>query len=562
MWSAEQRQDRSPPAVDGHSGHTPSRVLRWVSEDRSDSAELTKPRQTDDQRRERRELKEKGEACMRCCHQKKSCDRDDPCWRCRLPQPGSTSASAATLCFRGIERLWLWRAVEQDSLELRSRKKALRRARDSTFDDSSRQLRELPRLGQALPGTNMFLVVYLTSKLGDSKATSRIAMSLGPLAGILQSMPNILTNQFKTALAAHIPNPVLPSLQNDLTQEETSLLGSAHSACRVYNFLSNAAHVKYHASLRNISSALDSGREISCFLMEYCARLLAIAVEEVLEKIRAMVRRYKSPGNVVKHAFGLYHAILAGLKLWNTGSALDIIMEPLVTRTLVVMADLELLYRNIYGSMESLQDFVDSNIPVMAEIKDLHLSHDIQPASDNAITSWNLISDRFHKDFLVDLRGLLVLDGQVAWISELHSVQRSGFSPRRIDAAATSPLPRGGSEASEPGPSPRSIRSPSATLIDSFWGDGSTFIQSPSEAAHGAELGHASEVQVGDVKNPQDLVGVSGDMGTHTKRGLSPRSTSSSPPPKRTELDAWLANLDDSEHRFFDEEYAAIMQAR
>lgn len=371
-------------------------------------------------------------------------------------------------------------------------------------------------------------------------------------------MPPSLTKQFKTALAAHIPELVLPSIQSRLTEKERFLLASAQSAFRVYNFLSNAANVWYHASARSMSSA----RGVSCFLMEYCARLLATEVEEVLGKIRDAVRRSKNPGDVTKHAFGIYYGILAGLKRLNTESALDIVLSPLKLRASMVIEDLGILYRDIYGSRETLQDFFNSKIPMMTEIHNLHLSHELS-AIDNP-TSWNSISDPFHKEFSVNLCVLLVRDGKFRWIQERYPVQRGVPSPWRIDAADDGRLQRGRPQASES----RSLRplheSPDATLRDSSWIDCSTYIQSPTEAEHGAELRHENPVRAGDVKTPQDLVGISGNTGNYPKRGRSPASpqyTSLSPPTKRSELDAGQAFLGNSDHHF-DDAYDILMEAR
>jgi hypothetical protein len=81
--------------------------------------------------------------------------------------------------------------------------------------------------------------------------------------------------------------------------------------------------------------------------------------EEVLNGIRTRVRRFKRPGLVTKHAFGLYYTILSGLQQWKTESVFDIIMEPLISRAQEVMDDLGTLYQNIYGSTENLQAFVN-----------------------------------------------------------------------------------------------------------------------------------------------------------------------------------------------------------
>lgn len=544
MWSAEQRRDRSPLAIERNIEHTSSRVWQFVNEDQSDLTQPTRRRPTDDQKRDRLQLKEKGEACMRCCLEKKICDREDQCWKCRLPQPGPNPKRETTLCFRGVEKLWLWRAVEQPSLEPGSRYEALHRARTTTFADSSQQLRELPRLGQVLPGVNVYPVVYLTSTLDDSTGTSRIVMMPGSFAEPLQSMPDILTKQFKKALAAHIPDLILPSLLNGLTEEEGSLLASAQSAFCVYNFLSSAVRVQYHASPRDISSA----REVSCFLMEYCAKLVVTEVEGVLEKLRAIVRRYKSPGQVIKHAFGIYYSILAGLQRWNTESALDIVLAPLTSRAKAVIDDLDLLYRNIYGFKEALHTFVNREINVV-ETHNLHISHDLLSANDNAVTAWNpLVYNPFQKDFSLLLRDLLVRDGRVTWISNIHLVQQSVLSPEDNDLAETIPL-QGGTEANE---------SPDATLLNSFSDDRSTFIQSPTEAEHGAELGRGNQVQVGDDKIPLDIFGITRDSGTLPKRSLSPQSSSSSPPPKRSEHDEWQPGLDTN---FFEDAWASVTQA-
>lgn len=482
---------------------------------------------------------------MRCCLEKKICDREDQCWKCRLPQPGPNPNGETTLCFRGVEKLWLWRAVEQPSLEPGSRDEALHRARTTTFADSSQQLRELPRLGQVLPGGNVYPVVYLTSKLDDSMATSRIVMIPGSFAEPLQSMPDTLTKQVKKALAAHIPDLILPLLPKRLTEEEGSLLASAQSAFRFYNFLSNAVQVQYHASPRDISSA----REVSCFLIEYCAKLLVTEVEGFLKELRAIVRRYKSPGQAIKHAFGIYYRILAGLQRWDTESALDVVLAPLTSRAEAVIDDLDLLYRNIFGSRDALQTFANMEIDV-AEIHDLHISHDLLSANDNAVTTWNpLVYNPFPKDFSLLLRDLLVRDGRVTWISNIHHVQQSVLSPEDNDLAETIPLQES-TEASE---------SPDATLLNSFSDNRSTFIQSPTEAEHGAELGRGNQVQVGDDKIPLDIFGITSDSGTLPKRSLSPQSTSSSPPPKRSEHGEWQPSLDTS---FFEDEYRNLMEAR
>lgn len=495
---------------------------------------------------------------MRCCLAKKHCDREDLCWRCGLPRPGANPTGEAPVCFRGVEKLWLWGEVEQRSLDRGSRDAALDIARNTTFADSNQRLRRLLRLEQALPGNNMSLMVSLTSKLGGSRATSRIVMNSGSLAGALQSRPDNLTEQFKTALADHVPDLVLPSVPNMLTADERALVASTQSAFRVYNFLSNAAYVRYHASARSMIST----REVSCFLMEYCARLLATEVEGVLRKIRSVVRRYKNPGDVTKHAFGIYYAILAGLKRWNTESALDIVLSPLKLRASMVIKDLGLLYRDIYGARETLQDFANSKIPVMTEIHNLHLSHELS-AIDNP-TSWNMISDPFHKEFSVNLSVLLVRGGKFRWFQERHPVQRGVPSPGRIESADNGPLQRGRSQASES----RSLRplheSPDATLRNSSWDDCSTYIHSPTEAEHGAELRHENPVQAGDVKTPQDLVGISGNTGNYPKRGRSPASpqyTSLSPPTKRSELDAGQAFLGNLDHHF-DDAYDILMEAR
>ena len=560
---AERRQDRSPPAVQCDTGQALSSKWVVVTADNFGSTQRTEQVQTDDERRKeqqlRQQLKEKGNSCMRCCLAGKKCDREDICWKCRLPQPGLSPRGEASFCFRNIEQLWLWRAIVQPSLDRGSRIEALDKARNTTFADCFRQSMDLPPLGQDSCGSSILLVLYLTSKLGDSSATSRIVVRSDSLTTSLRSMPASLTKKIKAALALHIPNAVLPSLQYGLSVEERSILTLAQSASRIYHFLSNAAFVKYHASTRNTNSA----REVTCFLIQFCARLLAIEVENLLVSIRAMVRKYKKPGNVTKHAFGLYYGILTGLQQWNTHSALDLVLTPLTSRASEVIDALGLLYRNIYGLGETLLDFVTREIPVMPELRNLHISHELPSAIDDAVTTWNpLVYDPFQKAFSLLLRELLVLDGKVDWPSHIHHVRQGVLSHRDNDFAFMIPVPQAGSEASLSSQSPPVYESPDATLLNPSSDERSTFIQSPTEAEHGAEPRYEIQAQIGDVRMPQDLLGITGDTGHHPKRARSPQSFSPSPPSKRPVLDAWQLRLDRSQSRFFDEEYESTMQGR
>lgn len=519
------------------------RTFVFVNEDESNSTQPSKRVQTDDDKRKkqqlRQELEEKGGACLRCSQERKACDREDICSKCRLPRPGATRTGEATLCLRGIDKLWLWRAVEQHSLHGGSREQALHEARNTTFADSRQRLREL----QALLGNNMSLVVYLTSKLGNSTEPSRIVAVSGSLAENLQSSPNKLTKQVKDALATHLPDLALRSPPNVSTPGQ-KLMASAQSALRVYRFFSNAAHIKYHVS----PSDMKSASQVGCFLMEYCARLLATEVEEVLKQIRAMIWP-RNPGDVPKHAFGLYYCILEGLQRWSAQNALDDVLNPLMSRASAVIPDLSLLYRNIYGSRETLREFVDREIPPMTDVHNLHLSHELLSTIHNPAKSWEPMPDPFHKDCLVHD---FLKPGQVSWIPELHPVQSRVFNAQPILAAHTSPLQRGRSEAGGLISSEPLYESPDATLRNSSWDDRSTCIQSPTEAEHGAELRHGTNVQVGDVKSPQDLLGITGETGTHHKRGrslASPQCTSPSPPFKQSKLDAGQTCLSVPEHQ-------------
>ncbi len=512
-------------------------------EDEAKSTQPSKRVQTDDEKRQkqqlRKELEEKGGACLRCSQERKACDREDICSKCRLPRPGANPTGEATLCLRGIEKLWLWRAVEQHSLHGGSRKQALHEARNTTFPDSRRPLKEL----QALLGNHMSLVVYLTSKLGDSTATSPIVAVSGSLAENLQSSPNNLTRQVKEALATHLPDLVLRSPPNVSTADQRKLMVSVQSALRVYRFFSNAAHIMYHVS----PSDMKSAPQVGYFLMESCARLLATEVEEVLEQIRAMIWP-RNPSDVPKHAFGLYYRILEGLQRSNAQNARDDVLNPLRSRASAVIPDLSLLYRNIYGSRETLQDFVDREIPPMADIHNLHLGHELLSTIHNPAKSWKPMPDPFHKDCLVHD---FLKPGQVSWTPELHPVQSRVLNTQPILATHTSPLRRGRSGAYELISSENSYESPDATLRNS-WDDRSTCIQSPTEAEHGAELRRGNNVQVGDVKSPQDLLGITGETGTHHKRGrslASPQCTSPSPPFKGSKLDAGQTCLSVPEHQ-------------
>ena len=543
MWSAEQRQDRHTAAVKCTPGPVHPRTWQFVNHDEQDPAHRTKREQTTTDKLNRQQLREKGDSCMNCSLDKKACDLNDQCSKCAL------------LCFRGIDQLWLWNAIEQTSLQPGSRKRALSIARSMTFTHSSNQLRALPRLGQEFFGNNAFPVIYLTTKLDDSTSTSRIVVNQGPLAASLQSMPLGLNHQIKNALAVHIPDAVLPYLRGALSAGERNILASGLSAFRIYTFLANAAGVNYHASPRTTSSA----REASCFFMECCARLLAIEVEEVLTLIRTIVRECRDPGNVVKHVFGLYYSILIGLEQLNTDGALEIIMSPLVLRASRVKNNLSSLYQNIYGSVETLQAFVDNNIPMIKEINDLHLSHELLSAIDNTVTSWNpILHEPFYKDFSLLLHDLLGPDDRVTWISNIHHVQHSILSPPNVNPTGTAPtqearLGRSGSSPSQP-----LYVSPDATLLNSSWHDGSTFIQSPSEVGQVAPMSPGDLTQIGDVKTPHDLFGITGNTGKDPKRALSPssRSAAQSPARKRSLLDSWFEL-----EKYFSEERDSAMRS-
>lgn len=538
------------------------RTWQFIGEDEPDPAQRTKREQTSGEKLNRQQLKEKGDSCMRCCLERKICDLRDRCWKCERPQTQPSHVTEGTFCFRNIEQLWLWKATQQNSLKVGSRHEALFIARTTTFDDSSKQLRALPRLGQDLHDDNIFPMVFFTSKLGNTSATSRIAVTSNHLAVMLQPMPDSLRKQVKSALSDHIPDAVLPDLHDNSSHEERSLLASAQSAFRIHTFLTNATRIRYHASPRSITSA----REVCCFLLECCARILAHETEEVLNGIRTRVRRFKRPGLVTKHAFGLYYTILSGLQQWKTESVFDIIMEPLISRAQEVMDDLGTLYQNIYGSTENLQAFVNVSIPVTLELDNLHVSHELLSAVDNTVKAWDpSVNDPFRKDFSLFLPDLLVLDGRVTWASKVQYVQLGVLSPQKVTAVDTVSPERERLGASESGRSQILYASQDRTLLNSPWDDRSTCVQSPSDVGHAADGSDGNRAEPGDVKRPLDLVEIhTGNIGRDHKRELSPVSSDSSrrsPTPKRSELDTWQRCLENRDNHF-NEVYSDIMASR
>ncbi|KAI9871144.1 MAG: hypothetical protein M1830_003263 [Pleopsidium flavum] len=294
--------------------------------------------------------------------------------------------------------------------------------------------------------------------------------------------------------------------------------------------------------------------------------MLAIETEEVLTGIRTQVRQSKRPGLVTKHAFGLYYTILSDLQQRKTESAFDIIMEPLISRAQEVMDDLGTLYQNIYGSTEHLQTFIKKSIPVVSELDNLHVSHELLSAVDQPIKSWDpSVNDPFRKDFWLFLSDLLVLDGRVTWISEVRFVQIGVLGLQNVTATDRVSLEGGRSGASESGASQFLYSSQDITLLNPAWDDHSTCVQSPSDVGHAVGVSDGNQPELRDVKGPLDLVGIhTGNTVKDQKRELSPvlsDSSRRSPTPKRSELDTWQQCLENTDNHF-NEAYSEIMASR
>ncbi len=494
---------------------------------------------------------------MRCCLDRKTCDLQDICARCE--------AKGLTFCYRSNDQLWLYKAIEQISLDSGARERALDEARSTTFANSSDRLGSLPSLGQDFLRDSDLPVIYLTSNLDDSRATSHIAVNFDSLAAMLLSMPKSFTKQIKDAMEPHIPAAGLPFPQSSLSDPECDVLASAQAAFRIFGFLFNVARVVYHASPRSSISA----REVSCFFIECCARLLAEETEEILKRIRPIVRRNRAPGQGIQYALGIYYRIVAGLQGFQTESAIDIILEPLTLRAEAVMSNLAILYQTIFGGTETLQTFADNNIHVAPQLKDLHMSHEMLDKSNTQRRpmdiAWSPMNvNPFRKDFSIGLCDLLTQADadRLTWNSKLGHVlvgmpspldDRSADQPRfEIDALG----------ASEAGPSLPGRVSQEPTLYEPGWDDSSTLIQSLSEVEETVETNDESSRTRGDVKSPLILAGITGDVGNPSKRALSPDSYLASPYslPKRAVIDE--QELQGSTEHHFAEALYGILTSR
>ncbi|KAI9820714.1 MAG: hypothetical protein M1827_005084 [Pycnora praestabilis] len=515
----------------------PSRVLPCAP----DPGQRMKKRADSEQKQLLAEIKNVGGACTHCSWLKKSCDAEEECWKCHeINEKASTGGSPRrAFCFRGIDQLWLWTSIPREVQKQVGWPAALQLAREITFQQSNELLRSLPQLGHDIPETDDIILFYLNSEPSKLSKTSCVAAKPSLLGTYLQAPPKFLLQQIEHFLSTHISGPELVSIPQDLDQDQCQLLKLAKSAFRTFKFISNVQHMTYHGDHRSLMTA----RAINSFFLEICARSLAKKSEKLVKEIRSMLRDRKKEQPATRYAVAIYYRIIAELPQLSTGSVLDIILEPLITRARVNFALLEELYRDFYDANEDLQEFTQRCIPTASELHVIHISHEFYAESGHSVVG---DYQPFSKDFTIAMPKLLVRDGN--YFQHLHFFKGSGAHTQTINQPMEAHIPDGVAAqhpahgiympvmAESSAPLANLLGSHDPTMVPSSWNEGTTVMGTPNHLAEAPNDPDQLRLTVEDDKSQKHLMHtlVGGD--NELKRTYSPTSSQSScdtPSPKR-----------------------------
>ncbi len=464
------------------------------------------------------------------------CDAAEQCHRC---------VTDGQFCFRGIEQLWLWKAVGHVSLQRGSRKAALEYARRTTFEQSDSILPTLPYVEDLGQHEDSRLIFYLTSSPNNPEAMSYLPAPIGELKTILESRPHPegLLHHFDVMLSSHVPDPFVVDIANKVDGELRDLLAYAIKGFRIFSFIAGFNNMSYHATIGSLRTA----RHANLFLIRFCARALLHKIEPLVGKLRLRLRSTEKQRSNVRLALGVYWRIVAGLEWLCATSAFDLVLQDLLSRTADSLGAIEALDRDQFDQEEDLPSFVHRRISTAAALDHLHVSHEFVDQNGLPITSGDARSmNPFAKDFTILMHKLLVYNGNF-W-TDLHpSVESevglwepvassSRLNPNRVRDSATGNISTVAGPRSQPISFPGS---PDPTVVALTSNASTTVCGSPADDRIAAS--HVDQPQLSLEDDDRNLFLMYTHIGLENelKRTLSPilpGSTRGSPTRKRVEL--------------------------
>ncbi|KAI9717045.1 MAG: hypothetical protein M1812_004980 [Candelaria pacifica] len=480
-------------------------------------------------------IKERGDTCSYCFLKKKVCDADIRCHRC---------VTDGKFCLRGIDQLWLWKAISQGSLRRGSRQFALQHAQRSTFEASDAILPTLPSMNGFNQDEGDFLLFNLTNSPTNPAVTSHLAAPISQLTVILESGSKALLDHLDIVLSAHVPGPFMDRIVDEADGELRDLLRCAEQCFRIFGFLAGFNSTKYHASMRS----LRTSRQANLFLIRFCARALLYKVDSLLGKLRHRVRSTGKQTLAVRLAIGVYWRIVAGRDWLCATNATDLVLQELSSSGACLLGSIEALDRDYFDQQEDLPTFVHRHVSSATPLDHLHISHEFVDGRGLPVTSSDARSlNPFAKDFTILMHRLLIYDGKFATYLQPSIVSEAGLgeptapSFRLNPNRERNPAVEDVSPGANPNSRPTSFHgSHDHTFVASSSDAGTTICGSPPNGRAGVHHVDQSQLTLEDDDRNRHLMYTNIGMTNELKRSLSPTvsgSTRGSSSRKRIELD-------------------------